>query len=117
MTLPQNRSPRRPSLWWAAASGGLMAAVFAFAAWSSRQTKAPPPDQADPFPILPLSPSPYQNTTAAAHYVGSEACSACHPGETQTFRQTGMGRSASLVAPESEPPDGSFEHVLSNRRY
>lgn len=75
------------------------------------------PDVPDAFPLTPLSASPYLNTGADARYVGSESCRACHEDRHATFRHTGMGRSMAQIDLTEEPPDGSFEHALSKRRY
>ncbi|MFO0906590.1 MAG: CDC27 family protein [Pirellulales bacterium] len=61
--------------------------------------------------------SPYLNTRSDAKYVGSEACRACHQEHDASFKHTGMGRSAALVDLDREPPDGAFDHPVSQRRY
>ena len=71
----------------------------------------------DPFPLTPLSSSRYLNTTADAEYVGSAACRNCHEDRHASFRSTGMGRSMGVVDANAEPPDASFEHAKSRRRY
>jgi hypothetical protein len=71
----------------------------------------------DPFPIPPLSVSPYLNTKPDVAYVGSEACRHCHPNEHASFRRTGMGRSAAAIDPNQLPPDANFDHPVSKRRY
>src|SRR5438034_10525188 len=48
---------------------------------------------AEPFPLTSISSSPYLNTGANAHYVGSDACRKCHEDRHASFRRTGMGRS------------------------
>jgi hypothetical protein len=80
-----------------------------------RETEPPP--ETDPFPLAPLATSPFLNTGPDARYLGSEACRACHPGPTASFRRTGMGRSMAAVDSRREPPDASFDHPASKRRY
>jgi hypothetical protein len=38
----------------------------------------------------------YLNAQPGVEYVGDEVCRACHPSQSETFKQTGMGRSVSL---------------------
>jgi hypothetical protein len=76
-----------------------------------------PPAGPDPFAVAPLPASPYLNTGPAAHYVGSDACRACHEDRHASFRSTGMGRSMAEAGPAREPPDAGFDHPASGRRY
>lgn len=70
------------------------------------------------FPLSPISDSPFLNTKSGAQYVGSTSCISCHEKEHQSFRQTGMGRSMTLVSePLMESFDRSFDHPLSKTRY
>jgi predicted CXXCH cytochrome family protein len=69
------------------------------------------------FPLPPVSTSPFLNTRSGARYVGSDACRECHAGETASFRRTGMGSSTAVIDPASEPPNATFDHPLSQRRY
>ena len=69
------------------------------------------------FPLPPLSSSPFLNTRSDARYVGSDTCRECHAGKTASFRRTGMGRSMAVIDPASEPPNATFDHPLSQRRY
>jgi predicted CXXCH cytochrome family protein len=69
------------------------------------------------FPLTPLASSPFLNTKPDVAYVGSEACRKCHTGHDMSYHRTGMGRSMAELNPEREPPDGSFDHPLSKRRY
>jgi hypothetical protein len=71
------------------------------------------------------------NTRPGVKYVGDEACRGCHPGVFQTFKQTGMGRSASLPSTgdarvrlsgkqpgreySSFAKDGRFFHAITQR--
>ena len=80
-----------------------------------RQSQAE--SKADPFPLLPISDSPFENTRSGVAYVGSQACVDCHQQEHESFRHTGMGRSMSRVDLSREPPDGQFDHPPSGRRY
>src|SRR5262249_23116131 len=78
------------------------------------------PRQDDPlaaYPLTPLSSSPYLNTGADAHYVGSGACRTCHQDTHDYFRGTAMGSSIGAVNASREPPDADFEHSVSKRRY
>src|SRR5438552_3056485 len=102
-----------------AAAAVLLAAIAAGAWWGFRQPRpevpaadhrASPPT--DPFPVTPLSASPFLNTRSEARFVGSEACRACHEKAFESFGRTGMGRSMAEVRPDREPPDAAFDHSL-----
>ena len=67
-------------------------------------------------PLPPLPESPYLNTRDAT-YVGSSTCIECHQQEHAGYLHTGMGRSMASVVPEAEPPDGTYDHKPSGRRY
>ncbi len=71
----------------------------------------------DPFPLTPLSDSPFLNTKPDAKYVGSAACIHCHEDRHASFRHTGMGNSMAAVDIAQEPPDAVFDHPLSKRRF
>jgi hypothetical protein len=92
----------------------LTVAALAGKAWLDRRPAPTPPD---PYPLPPVSPSPFLNTRPDARYVGSEACRSCHPGSDASFRRTGMGRSMTELDPGREPPDASLDHTPSKRRY
>jgi hypothetical protein len=79
--------------------------------------KPPDPPTQEPFPLPPISASPYLNTGPDTNYVGSDACRKCHEDRHASFRHTGMGRSMAVLNPADEPPDASFDHALSKRRY
>jgi hypothetical protein len=115
-TDPGTRRARRA---WLLGIGGLLgvALLATGLAASWRLWKKAPPAEAELFPLPPLSPSPFLNTTAEAHYVGSDACRSCHPERHVSFRRTGMGRSMAPVDPAREPPDAAFDHPPSKRRY
>jgi Doubled CXXCH motif (Paired_CXXCH_1) len=85
--------------------------------WFVWRPSPSPPQPTDPFPLTPLSSSPFLNTRPEARYVGSEACRGCHGREHASFRRTGMGRSMAEVTPDLEPPDTTFDHPASKRRY
>src|SRR5262249_23088092 len=110
---------RRSRRAWLLGMGGLLGvallATGLIACW--RLWEKAPTGEAELFPLPPLSPSPFLNTTPEAHYVGSEACRSCHPDRDVSFRRTGMGRSMALVDPAREPPDAAFDHPPSKRRY
>ena len=67
-------------------------------------------------PLPPLPESPYLNTRDAT-YVGSSTCIECHQQEHAGYLHTGMGRSMASVVPEEEPPDVTYDHKPSGRRY
>jgi predicted CXXCH cytochrome family protein len=71
----------------------------------------------NPFPLPPITPSPFLNTKAGVAYVGTATCISCHKDEHASFCRTGMGSSMTEVDPASAPPDGGFDHPLSKRRY
>jgi hypothetical protein len=68
-------------------------------------------------PIPPFSQSRFLNTRPEVSYIGSAACAGCHAENHKSFRLTAHSRSFSDVDPKREPPDGSFDHVLSGRSY
>jgi hypothetical protein len=114
---PPSRPPRArrfPFELAALAAVALVAAVGV--AWFFARPPAPQ-DPADRFPLSPLSDSPYLNTRPEAGYIGSDACRACHDDRHHSFRRSGMGRSMALVRPDQEPPDATFDHPASRRRY
>lgn len=114
MSTPSDAPDARRQRPWRWAVGGLVAlAVAAGAIWLARR----PGPTADPFPVPPLPASPYRNTRPDVAYVGSAACRDCHPDEHASFRRTGMGRSMAEVDPAQLPPDGTFDHAPSSRRY
>ena len=59
----------------------------------AQQIAHPPPTQETTSPQ-------YLNASPEVEYVGDEACHDCHPSEYQTFKKTGMGRSAAIPSPE-----------------
>jgi hypothetical protein len=88
------------------------ALVTAWALWRND-----PPAVPDPFPLTPISLSPFLNTGPNARYVGSAACRACHASHEVSFRRTGMGRSMAEVDAALAPADAVFDHAPSKRRY
>jgi hypothetical protein len=42
--------------------------------------------------------TPYRNVRPEVQYVGDEACSACHPRQSKTYRSHSMGRSLSPIS-------------------
>jgi hypothetical protein len=116
------RVPATPSrhLRWivfaaAIAAGGAFAALF----WpaTSVQDLNTPVANPEPFPLPPVAASPYENTHSAARYVGTERCIQCHADQHASYLQTAHSRSLSRVDPNQQPPDGSFHHPASGRRY
>src|SRR5205814_1563527 len=79
--------------------------------------KSAAPADTDPFPLPPLSSSPFLNTGPDARYVGSQVCRSCHDRPHASFRHTGMGRSMAVVDLSREPRDTTFDHPPSKRRY
>lgn len=75
------------------------------------------PSKARTFPLPGRASSAYLNTRPNARYTGSEACRSCHAQEHASFRHTGMGISMAEVIPSRQPPDASFDHAPSKRRY
>ena len=102
----------------------LLLAVLVLAGCRSGEDPSPPPGdkgavQAELVSLTPLPPlprSPYLNTGDAS-YVGSDTCIECHQDEHAGYLRTGMGHSMASVVPEEEPPDVSYDHKLSGRRY
>ena len=119
MAPPPSPSPGlRPTLWRVLAASAVLAAVGVLAARWWREEPGPPPDPPpDPFPLTPLSASPYLNTGPDARYVGSGTCRSCHLDRHESFRGTGMGRSMAEADPAREPPDAAYDHAASKRRY
>ena len=126
-TMPRRGRPRLLRRVVAAFAGVAVVAAAVLAAtrglWQtpadpqSAQTPATGTAAADPFPLTPISESPFENTRSGVAYVGSQACVDCHDEEHESFRHTGMGRSMSRVDLSREPPDGQFDHAPSGRRY
>jgi hypothetical protein len=81
------------------------------------QPRPDPPTETESFPLTPVAASPYLNTGPAAHYLGSQACRPCHPAAHDSFHATDMGRSMADAVPGREPPDATFDHPASQRRY
>lgn len=105
---------RRPPRRWVIASLSAILLVALLVYWFYPR---PGPQEDNPFPIPPLSASPYLNTKPDVAYVGSEACRTCHPNEHASFRSTGMGRSSAAIDPKQLPADAVFDHEVSKRRY
>jgi hypothetical protein len=68
-------------------------------------------------PVTELPTSPFLNTQLDVAYVGSETCRECHREQEESYRRTSMSRSMSAIDLAIEPPDGTFEHAISKRRY
>ncbi len=69
------------------------------------------------WPPLPVAQTPYLNTGAAATEVGSDACRRCHTDAANTYHHTAMAVSMLPVDIDAEPPDGTYDHPASARRY
>ncbi|MFO0999006.1 MAG: multiheme c-type cytochrome [Planctomycetaceae bacterium] len=50
-------------------------------------------------------------------FVGSATCLECHQSEHASYLHTAHSQAMSVVAPAKEPPDTSFDHKPSGRRY
>ncbi|HEX5272464.1 MAG TPA: tetratricopeptide repeat protein [Gemmataceae bacterium] len=98
---------------WVLAAGAVAGVLLA--AWLYRGRGPRPP--ADSFPLPAYSESPFLNTGPEAHYIGTAACAACHPAKHRSYLLTAHSRSLAEVDPSAEPPDGAFDHTLSNRSY
>src|SRR5262245_56633121 len=72
---------------WFLAAGVVLAITLAAGGLLLRaRTPTPAPDSGgETFPLPPLSSSPFLNTKADAHYVGSAACRSCHATEEESF--------------------------------
>jgi predicted CXXCH cytochrome family protein len=65
----------------------------------------------------PARTTEFLNTGSEVKYIGSEACRNCHAEHTETFRHSAMGRSMAEIDLTREPPDATFDHPMSKRRY
>jgi hypothetical protein len=84
---------------------------------SARQGSSPVEAPKEDPTLAALSSSPFRNTNPSVGYVGSAECVRCHDAHAASFRRTGMGRSMAPVDPRREPPDASYDHPASKRRY
>jgi hypothetical protein len=111
---------RTPSRWyWVTAMLLLSAAVGAWS-WfqhAPKQTDSPSPLQAKSIPLPPITASTYLNTKSGVRYVGTDRCRECHADQHASYLQTAHSQSMSIVNPDREPPDGTFDHSKSGRRY
>jgi predicted CXXCH cytochrome family protein len=98
--------------------GGLL---FALRARQAEQQTLRPEQAEAPTTSAKFAPpeaaSPFLNTKADAHYVGSQACTACHVEAHAGFQHTGMAHSMAAVDLSREPADGAFFHDPSRKRY
>jgi formate-dependent nitrite reductase cytochrome c552 subunit len=80
--------------------GALTVTLAAFSlVWAaSRTAQAGQNEQAVPSQTVHLD--EYVNARPGVEYVGDEVCRDCHPSEYERFKQTGMGRSASIPTPD-----------------
>src|SRR5262245_2125320 len=65
---------------------------------------------------FPMSPLPRRNpekTQRDVEFVGADTCANCHAHEAETFRQSPMGRSASLAS-QSIAAQSAGEHRVAN---
>lgn len=107
----------RSNLRWMVPGFGLLVLVGALT-WLNRELISPRAVRLAPqFDLPPLTASPYLNTKADAHYVGSAACVECHRGNHASYLLTPHSRALADLDPNAEPPDQSFEHAASGRFY
>jgi hypothetical protein len=118
---PSDSRPPRTGIWrcwrWLVAFLSILLVGIVLLARSGLWRTSPIPEKGDPFPLTAISSSPHLNTRPEVGYVGSEVCRSCHEDRHRSFRHTGMGRSMAAVDLEREPPDASFDHPPSRRRY
>jgi predicted CXXCH cytochrome family protein len=103
------------------ALGAVGSLLLALVARQAEQPRSRPEAITKPLTPAKLAPpeasSPFLNTRADAHYVGSQACTACHAEAHAGFQHTGMARSMAAVDPAREPADGAYFHEPSGKRY
>src|SRR4051794_28268930 len=90
-----------------------VAAVTGASAYVLSQRRHPSPAE----PPTEAPSSPFRNAAAGVAYVGSAGCVRCHDAHAASFHRTGMGRSMAPVDLKREPPDASYDHPASKRRY
>lgn len=57
------------------------------------------------------------NEEGEPFYIGAAKCAECHADETHSYRQTAHSQALAEIDPQSQPPDGRFDHALSGRSY
>jgi hypothetical protein len=82
----------RSEVWRVALAAALLICAATRIAQAQQIAQAPPKQET-------TSPQ-YLNARPEVAYVGDEVCHDCHPSEYQTFKKTGMGRSAAIPSPE-----------------
>lgn len=99
--------------------GGIAAITAVIVIAYAQQTKGPhqQPSADDPFPLPPITESPYLSAKSEATYIGSAACSNCHKANHESYLHTSHSRALADVDLRAEPPDGLFEHEPSGRIY
>jgi hypothetical protein len=108
-------SMRRSPWWLAVAVPVALLAAGAVWMWNSPARR---PDAVRPtFDLPEPSASPFLNATAAAEYVGIQACAECHPGEYRSYRKTAHSQALADLDPKEEPADAQFHHAASGRTY
>jgi hypothetical protein len=75
----------------------VLAAILLTLAASHR---APAHDAAHEVAAEKHAPANYLNAQPGVEYVGEQVCGSCHPLEYKSFKQTAMGRSASVPSPD-----------------
>jgi Tetratricopeptide repeat/Cytochrome c554 and c-prime len=68
-------------------------------------------------PERPAPESRFQNSSPAAKFIGSQRCAECHAEQFESWRQTSHSLALSELNLAQEPPDVTFDHALSNRRF
>ncbi len=61
--------------------------------------------------------SRFRNTQPEAQYIGTDQCRACHASEHASYLETAQSQSLTEVNPLDEPPDATFDHQASSRRF
>ncbi len=87
----------------------------------SRSFSSPAPSRSSSSPVpselAPIATSRFLNTSPKATYVGSSACTKCHPNEHKFFEGSAHSRSITEIEVETEPPDAQFDDVATGRSY
>jgi hypothetical protein len=100
---------------------GIIAIGVGISVWRSRPESSidteEPNSASTTFPVPPFSDTHYRNASPEAQYIGSAACSKCHPANHQSYLLTAHSRAFSDVNPDKEPADASFTHAASGRAY
>src|SRR5580698_2451977 len=102
------RLPKLRRLLWLLSAAGVAGVALVLWLTLARRSAAE-----KTFPPPPFSASRNLNTGPEARYIGTAACAACHDTNHRSYLLTAHSRALADVDPQSEPPDGSFQHKLS----